>query len=131
MRRSIIPVGASLLLIGCAMVTGVDEERVVGQIGYPDRVVIESPTTVKVGQSFDITVQTYGPDGCWSDDGTTVSISGLSATVTPFDRKSGELCTHAPVEITHVASLTFNQPGEAQITIKGRDGTVERSVYVE
>lgn len=131
MRRSIISGGAALLLIGCEMVTGVGDERVVGQIGYPDHVVIENPKTVQAGQSFHITVQTYGPDGCWSDDGTTVSISGLSATVTPFDRKSGGLCTHAPVEITHVASLTFSQPGVAQITIKGRDGTAERSVYVE
>ena len=121
------------LVAGCDL-TGISEQRLVGVIGYPDNLSIQVPDTVAAGQDFAVTVRTFGVDSCWRDGGTEVAVSGLTATVTPYDvdrAGRGALCTYEPVEITHSATLGFDQAGTARVEIIGSDGTAERSVVVE
>lgn len=122
------------LVPGCDLVTSVQDQRVLGAIGYPDNMEIAVPDTVAVNEEFDVSVRTFGADGCWQNDGTEVHVAGLDATVSPYDRirrSSDTNCTMAPVEIEHTATVTFRQAGAAQVMISGRDGTAERSVVVE
>jgi hypothetical protein len=122
-----------LLLAGCELITGISEERHLGVIGYPDDTRIETPVAVEPGESFTVTVRTYGANGCWRKNRTQVTVVGQQAVVSPFDvyrRGRGIACTDMVVDILHTAELTFVQPGPARITIAGRDGVVERTVIV-
>lgn len=124
----------AVLLAGCELVTGVGEARFMGLIGFPDDLEIDVPATVRAGEDFTVTVRTLGADGCWRRDRTEVSVSGLVATVTPWDvdrRHRETACTLATVEITHTATVRFEQTGEGRVDIRGRDGTAERGVVVE
>ena len=123
-----------LLLAGCSLITGVDRQRRMGAIGFPSRLAITVPDTVPARRDFVLTVRTFGADGCWSGDGTDVAVHDLSATVTPWDvneNRRGTGCTQMVVEITHTATLRFEQPGVAAVEVRGRDGTATRSIVVE
>lgn len=133
MLRFLTLATVSVLLSACDLSTGVIEQRHVGTIGYPDNLQITLPDTVQAGQSFTVTVRTLGSDGCWERDRTDVDVSGLTATIVPYDTRQvgrGATCTLGIVEIMHDATLTFGQPGVGRIDIRGRDGTAERSVVV-
>jgi hypothetical protein len=126
-------VTGTALLAACTLITGVIEDRQVGRLGYPDYLAISVQDSAVVGQPLGITVRTLGSDGCWRGDGTDMEVSGLTATITPYDvdrETRGTACTQMLVEITHTANLTFGLPGEAHISIRGRDGTVTRTVTV-
>jgi hypothetical protein len=105
-----------------------------GAIGFPDNLQIVAPDSVQSGQPFTLTVQTYAPDGCWRQDRTDVTVRGLAATVTPYDVRTAEGgtdCPQLPQTFAHTATLTITQPGVAQLSIRGRDGTAVRSIVVE
>ena len=131
MSRSLVT--GTVLLAGCSLITGVSESRQVGMLGYPDDLLISVPDSAVVGQPLAVTVRTLGSDGCWKGDGTDIKVNGLTATITPYDVDRvtrGTACTQMLVEIIHTANLTFGLRGEAQISIRGRDGTVTRGVTV-
>jgi hypothetical protein len=134
MRILLLPLVMMLAIAGCDLITGVHEDRTVGWIGYPDDLAIEIPEAVQAGEAFTVTVRTLGPDGCWRRHRTDVVVSGLTATVTPIDadvRRRGTGCTDAIVDIIHEATLRFEEAGTAGVEIRGRDGTVVRTVAVE
>ena len=131
---TLLPLAAvTLMLLGCDLLTGPSQDRQIGEIGYPNNVEITIPDSVQSGQAFIVSVRTFGSDGCWRDDGTDVEVRGLIATVTPYDIhrvEAGTACTQAIIEIKHSAQLTFVGSGAAQVSVRGRDGTVTREVTV-
>lgn len=107
--------------IAAVVLTGCGQEEVLGAVAA-----VEAPDTVEAAQRFTVTVTTRGPDGCWQKERTAATISGLTATIIPYDvdtGSSGAACPQEPVEIAHIAELTFDQTGTALIRIRGRDGT--------
>ncbi len=89
-------------------------------VTYPPSV-IEAPDTVEVGQTFQVTVNTVGPNGCWSADGLDLVQSGRVIELTAWDRHSGgDFCTQALVYLPHVASLTLDETGEWTLRVTGR-----------
>jgi hypothetical protein len=132
MRRAVLlpfALALPLALAGCSL--GTDPYQVVvGSINQASIVVPESATA---GQAFQVSFRTVGSDGCWGRQRTDVSVSGMTATVTPYDRiltRQGSTCTLEPVVINHAASVTFSTPGEAVIRFVGLNNTFERTVTV-
>ena len=129
----------SLLSVACHQ-SPVDSHngRVVGTIdagGTLDQV-IEAPSTAPVGQSFSITVSTFG-NSCVSPAGAEVVVDGLVATITPYDVVvAGEICLDYLKAYPRTLQLHFGQAGTATIRVNGRSfyqaGTVstERSLVV-
>jgi len=112
------------LLAACPAITdsGTGEGRRVGIIQSPNlrSPALAAPATVTAGQAFQATVTTLGFDGCWRSAGETVTLVAEQATIQPYDRVDGEVCTGALVEIRHVVELSFFTPGTATIVVQGR-----------
>jgi hypothetical protein len=103
--------------------------------------VITAPDTVTAGQPFQVTITTTGPNGCWQAAGAEKAIQGNLATITPFDRVEGEVCTQALASLPRSVEVRFDVRGEATIRAYGRrvvDGnlnaaterTVEKRIVV-
>ena len=132
-------VALSLLSVACNQ-SPVDSRdgRVVGTIdagGTLDHV-ITAPSTAPVGQSFSITVSTFGNSGV-SSAGAEVVVDGLVATITPYDFVvTGENCLDYLKAYPRTLQLGFGQAGTATIRVNGRSlyqaGTVstEHSLVV-
>jgi hypothetical protein len=107
---------------GGGMLRAVASDAAGGPMELP---VLEAPDTVEAGQAFDILVRTYGPDGCWREDGAVASVTGLVATVTPYDRDRGaedrsRACADMVVRLPRTVRLVFTEPGEAVLRVLGR-----------
>lgn len=117
-----------------------DRERVVGTISfYQDPVKVEVPKTATRGTPFDVKVTTYG-GGCISQGDTEVEVQGAGAVVTPYDvevRDPELVCTLELRTFVHVASVRFDAPGPAVVTVRGvrePEGdvvTVQKTVTVQ
>jgi hypothetical protein len=81
--------------------------------------VIEAPSTVRAGQSFSITVSTFG-NSCVSAAGADVVVQGLVATITPYDVISGGTCLDYLKAYPRTLELRFGQAGRATILVNGR-----------
>lgn len=84
---------------------------------------IEAPDRVQVGETFIATVTTIGLNGCWRPVDEEVSMEGLAAEIVPFDtdaRDEDLACTTALASLEHSVELSFDQPGEAVLTVQGR-----------
>jgi hypothetical protein len=112
--------------------------RVVGIIdaGQSFPQVIEAPAEASVGQSFSVTVSTFG-NSCVTAAGADVTIDGLVATITPYDVVvTGVWCLDYLKGYPRVVQVSFGQAGAATIRVKGRSDyqpglvTVERSLVV-
>ena len=134
----LLGVGLSLLSIACHQSPVEPHEgRVIGTIdagGTLDRV-IEAPSTAAVGQSFSITVSTFG-NSCVSAAGADVAVEGLVATVIPYDVVAGGICMDYLKPYPRTLQIRFAQAGAATIRVNGRSfyqaGTVstERSLVI-
>lgn len=82
--------------------------------------VITAPDTVTAGEPFQVTITTIGPNGCWRADGAEKAVQGNLATITPFDRVEGEVCTQALVSLARSVEVRFDARGEATIRAYGR-----------
>lgn len=140
-----VGIGTLLVLSGCEILTG-PGKRVVGIV---DRVAaapgatavtgtamhalasgsdadappLVVPDTVEVGQDFSITVDTYGPDGCWEAAGTDVNQKDLVIAIVAYDKKeqgSGVMCTMEPVRLPRTLNVAFKAKGVGLITLTGR-----------
>ena len=114
-------VALSLLSVACHQ-SPVDSHdgRVVGTIdagGTLNRV-IEAASTIPVGQSFSITVSTFG-NSCVSAAGADVVIDGLIATITPYDVIAGGNCLDYLKPYPREVQLSFVQAGAAIIRVTG------------
>jgi len=115
-----------LALGGCALTPGRTVE-VPGQImtiGSPPRDTAEVaiPSQVSGGEGFEVTVLTFG-GGCIRDPSrtrTVVAPLGLTAEITPYDRRTvSRVCTSDLLYLEHTAELRFEAPGTAVVTIRG------------
>jgi hypothetical protein len=82
--------------------------------------VITAPDTVTAGQPFQVTITTTGLSGCWRAAGAEKAVQGNLATITPFDRVEGEVCTGALVSLPRSVEVRFDTRGEATIRAYGR-----------
>lgn len=114
----------------CDDPTGPEEVRKLGVIDFHgDPIVITVPDTVSVGETFLVSVRTYGT-GCVYKDATEVNTAGLSVDVSPYDRhRVGVNCPDVIREHDHTAILSLQQPGTATIRFHGlkRPGDLEIS----
>lgn len=83
---------------------------------------IEYPSSVAVGESFLVKVNTYGTS-CYSAAPTEIYMSEDVATVAVFDRRPHGNCTIDIVPIVHSVSLTFGSSGTKSIVVRGWDSS--------
>jgi hypothetical protein len=134
-----------MVLIGSLAIAspgiGQDWIRTIGSIpvGSGPRVV-ETPDTVRAGRAFLVTINTFGGSGCGSPAGVDLVVTGLLASVTPYDRvPRSDSAVHwgCPADFSprpHPVRITFPTAGLGVIRVRGRDGwrsrIVERKVVV-
>jgi len=116
-------ISACLLMAVCTNPLGPDSRRVIGQIQPPseyERVII-APDSVKVGASFQVTVNSFGSSSCVKPDGVDLELSGSLAVVTPYDRlpAGNAICTADISPRPHPVALQFSAAGEATIRAVG------------
>ena len=91
-----------------------------------DQVHIAAPDTVTAGTPFDVEVRTVGADACWRPDGEDVTVSGTTASVTPYDLVVTEIdgepavCAAVLVPLRHSLTLVLQEAGEGRVTVSGR-----------
>lgn len=133
------PIVLAVLSIAChSPPIGPGAGRVVGIIdaGQSFPHVIEAPAETSLGQSFSVTVSTFG-NSCVTAAGAEVTIDGLVATIIPYDVVvAGVSCLEYLTAYPRVLQLSFGQAGAATIRVKGRSDyqpglvSVERSLVV-
>ena len=133
------PIALAVLSVAChSSPIGPGAGRVVGTIdaGQSFPQVIDAPAQASLGQSFSVTVFTFG-NSCVRAAGADVTIDGLVATITPYDVvMTGVTCLEYLKGYPRVVQLSFGQAGTATIRVKGRRDyqpglvTVERSLVV-
>lgn len=140
-RFAISAATLTLLLSGVACTsTGPDlgdEVEVLGVVRFHEEpVLVQAPDTVDVGQSFTVSVRTWG-GGCVSKGPTRVSREGSSVRIEPIDIEVvAEVCTAELLSFMHTADVTLESPGEVTLKIVGRRlpadevTTLERTVVV-
>lgn len=106
------------LLLGCASASDAGAYRTLGIIaGFHD----DDPriTVQAAGRTVTATVVTYG--GCCDQAAETdVEVSGLSAVVTPYDRRGR--CTQKCARMfEHRSTFSFAQAGTARVAVRGID----------
>lgn len=113
-----VVLAAVLSMLGC----GDSYELDLAQVEYFNLGArVEAPTSVAVGESFELTVGTYG-GGCILEGSTEVELADIEADVTPYDRYlTGDgTCTADLRFYDHVGELRFDTAGEKTIRIHGR-----------
>jgi len=132
------PIALAVLSVAChSSPIGPGAGRVVGIIdaGQSFPQVIDAPAQASLGQSFSVTVSTFG-NSCVTAAGADVTIDGLVATITPYDVVVGGVCLEYLKAYPRVVQLSFGQAGAATIRVNGRSDyqlglvTVERSLVV-
>ena len=86
---------------------------------------VSVPPEATVSVPITVTVMTLGSSSCTRADGTDVSVNGLLATITPYDRVAppGTACTRDLRGFPHQVQLRFATAGQARINVVGRDGS--------
>lgn len=99
------------------------EHRVVGVIdgGGTSLDALVVPDTVRAGVPFTITVSTFG-SSCLRPDGAAAQVSGLSASVTPYDVAPpvDAVCPANLRAFPREVTLVFATPGAATVQLHGR-----------
>jgi hypothetical protein len=141
MKRFTFAPLALLVLAGCGeeVIAGTEYERRLAVIGpFADTVVVEVPAAATRGVGFDVAVTSYG-NGCFEQADTEVEVSGLTATVDPYQLVAvGDVnCLDQGRTFRHVAQVRFDQAGTAIVRFRGLSQstgdtvTVERTVVVQ
>ncbi len=83
--------------------------------------VIMVPDSVDAGAPFEIAVTTIGLSGCWRAEHQRVRVRSGVVEMTPRDVHSGaEVCTGVVLYLTHVSTVTLDEPGDWIIRVEGR-----------
>ena len=122
MKRTLVCMLSLSLLGGCSLATD-GEAREPGIIQSPSLTVpvLVAPTTVGVGQTFQITVTTLGLSGCYRVGGADVSYSATQATVRPFDMIRNTGCTASTITLPRTVALHFDVAGTMKIVVEGQN----------
>lgn len=99
------------------------------------------PGSARVGVPFSITVATIGSSNCIRPMSASLHVDQLAASVYPFDLRyvgAGANCLDDAVLHPRSATITFQEPGEATVTVVGihpdvpdQKMVVERVIQVE
>ena len=77
----------------------------------------------RAGQPFDVQINTFGPNSCWSKERTEVT-PGVVLVITPYNRSDEARpdggCYQLVRHIQHVVTLSYPTPGEKPLVIRGR-----------
>ena len=124
MRRRLM---ALALLAACT--TEPETARVVGLItaGNVATDVYDGPASVTAGQTFSATIFSYGSSSCTTPDGADVTVTGLIADVTPYDRvpTGNVVCTADFGARPHPITLRFPSAGAAELRVHGDGISIE------
>ena len=117
--------------LSCDGSLDIREERRIGVIAFQgDPVVVAVPDSVQAGESFAVSVRTYG-GGCHREDGTEVEAMGRSADITPYDIYTrARICTSELRMFDHTATVILHEPGIAQITFHGQQMPEDQRISV-
>jgi len=101
-------------------------------VSFGDTADISVPDSASVGESFSVSVETFG-GGCTQEvERTELEIQGMVAQITPWNWNSGALeCPTDVRSLHHEVKLSFDQPGTATIHIIGREESVQRSIEIQ
>ena len=126
--RGILLMGAAALALACTNPLEDGENPRIGTIRfYQDPVVITVPDTVDAGETFQVSVRTYG-NGCTSLSHTKVRLDGRTVDITPFDLERGAVCADVLAMFDHTATLVIPEAGTARIRFHGWQLPEERVV---
>lgn len=137
LSRTSLLLAVAAVLVSCESTTepnGPDAGPSLGLIGYPDNVLVTVPEAVGAGELFAVSVRTFGGDSCWEKARTEVELEAHRAVVSPYvvnTASSTSICFAEIMEFIHTVGLVFDEPGEAEVSFRGADGTVVRTVVVE
>jgi hypothetical protein len=125
---------AMVLALPAACRSSTEPERmtrlVVGRLATPASAALQAPDTVLVGARFTATVVTHGTP-CETPAGGEVRVTGLVATITPYDMRYDSTCELILVAHPRAVPLRFDVPGTAVVRTAGAGGvTAERTVVV-
>lgn len=131
----------SLAAAACSSITGTEQERrrAIIDFGPNHPVMVEVPATATRGVAFEVAITSYG-GGCISKAETEVRVSGMVATVEPYQLVVEEEQTACPDVLRtdrNVAQVSFANAGTARIVFRGlrhpsgETITVERTVAVQ
>lgn len=128
--RPALVLAAFTLLSACdGLVDGSGWRRQVGSISETSST-LQMPASVQRGVAFTATVTTTGSSSCTRADGAEVTVSGLLAEVTPYDRKAiGSLCTTDVAQFPRPVTLRFDQAGDAVVRVQGFSIGIRASTY--
>lgn len=111
------------------------EKRVEGILHFHgDTAPVEVPETAVAGEPFEVTISTFG-GGCDNVGSALVKVEGHLATIQPYDFTEADevtVCTAILKIMPRTVEVTFDEPGEGVLRIKGlrvdeqnRDGVPE------
>lgn len=122
MKRTLVCMLSLSLLGACSLATdGEAREPGIVQSPHLTAPVLVAPSTVSVGQTFQVTVTTVGLSGCYRVGGADVVYSATQATVRPFDLIRNGGCTAATVMLPRTVALHFDTPGTMKIVVEGQN----------
>lgn len=124
--RKAIAIVAAAALVACQDSTGPQLEFGNASIGKPtsSKSVVALSEQPKVNAPIELTVNTFGYNGCWGRTRTELIATEQGAIIIPYNGQLGNpraACLSVEVEITHRVSLTFRSPGTKTITVLARD----------
>jgi len=121
MKHRITLLAATLVFTGCANLAESDGARRAGIIEsrYLQTPALTAPDSVTAGTPFEVTVTTFGFNGCWTEDRTDVTTLASQAVIRPYDRVRDGACTQMTVLLPRSVQLRFDQPGTATIVVQG------------
>lgn len=141
--KTIATLLVGLAVAACATSTEPGTDGLAGSTGNPDRVRVlgaikgynSDDPRIEVsaaGRTVRVIVTSYG-GGCHSRGDTEVSVSGLTADVTPYDftAPAGTPCTLPLLSFRHEAEIRFDRGGTALIRVHGIDASTRNAQNME
>ena len=118
----------AIAVFGCDSLLGTEPAEVREELGtivlmpVPGEAHIELPDSVGAGEVFVVSVAVVPGPGCSGKGSTKVQIDSRSALIRPYTRYSAEpvACTQDVAAHLHQVPLQFDQPGEAEIVVYGK-----------
>ncbi len=143
MLKFLLPLILLLALSACDGGRTVREVGLISSYGATEEVIL-APDTVQAGETFTVTVQTYG-NGCVEADDVEVAITDNLAILTPYGLISipgrNEACPEVERRPEHTSQIVFEEPGSATLRVRGmlKDNanpegvmtTIERTIQVQ
>lgn len=92
---------------------------------------IASPPSVRAGETFTVTINTYGSSSCTRPNGHRLRVSGRTADITALDWEAPDdtPCTRDLRYFPHQIPLRFERAGDATLRVRARDPRGDEATY--